>query len=598
MNNHTSNPDFSGIYAIDFEFSAPGGERPMVVCLVVGNLLTRERWHYSQADLQTMRQPPFPVHESVLVIAYYASAEMNCFLSLGWQLPINLLDLFTEFRCLTNGLPPAPGGSGLLGALNWYGLPAMDALEKKAMRELAMTGGPYTPEEMDALLDYCAEDVIALERLFPRMQPNIDWGRALLRGRYMKAATRMEFNGTPIDTQALSELNRYWSDIQDELIAEIDREYGLYDGRTFKMQRFAQYLGRHNIAWPLTPTGRLDLSEETFKDMARSYPQLMPLHELRTTLSKLRLSSLAVGKDGRNRCLLSAFRARTGRNQPSNAKFIFGPASWYRSLIRPRPGWGLAYIDWGQQEFGIAAALSGDKNMLAAYQSGDPYLSFAKQAGVVPENATKQSHPKERSQFKECALAVQYGMGEESLSLRIGQPVIQARALLRLHRKIYPVFWAWSDACLDYAMLYGKLWTVFGWEIHVGPNPNPRSLANFPMQANGAEMLRLACCMATEQEIRVCAPVHDALLIEAPLDHLEKAIKETQAILSEASAIVLNGFRLTTDVDVIRYPDRYVDERGVRMWETVWTLIDRIKHRESEYPRPEQGVTPVHTGSG
>jgi len=61
-----------------------------------------------------------------------------------------------------------------------------------------------------------------------------------------------------------------------------------------------------------------------------------------------------------------------------------------------------------------------------------------------------------------------------------------------------------------------QLWTVFGWTIHTGAKVNPRSLRNFPMQGNGAEMLRLACCFATEQGIRVCAPVHDALLIEAP----------------------------------------------------------------------------------
>src|SRR5262249_59241758 len=39
----------------------------------------------------------------------------------------------------------------------------------------------------------------------------------------------------------------------------------------------------------------------------------------------------------------------------------------------------------------------------------------------------------------------------------------------------------------------------FGWKVHVGPKANARSLANFPMQGNGAEMLRLACCLATER---------------------------------------------------------------------------------------------------
>src|SRR6476659_9940813 len=122
--------------------------------------------------------------------------------------------------------------------------------------------------------------------------------------------------------------------------------------------------------------------------MARAHPAVASLRELRSALSDLRLNDLAVGGDGRNRTILSAFRARTGRNQPSNSRFIFGPAVWLRSLIKPPPGHAVAYVDWSQQEFGIAAALSGDHNMQAAYQSGDPYLAFAKQAGAVPADAT------------------------------------------------------------------------------------------------------------------------------------------------------------------------------------------------------------------
>ena len=106
-------------------------------------------------------------------------------------------------------------------------------------------------------------------------------------------------------------------------------------------------------------------------------------------MGELRLEALAVGPDGRNRCLLSAFRSRTGRNQPSNSKFIFGPATWLRSLIKPEPGMALAYVDFSSQEMGIAAALSGDAALLEAYRSGDVYLSFAKQAGLAPPDATK-----------------------------------------------------------------------------------------------------------------------------------------------------------------------------------------------------------------
>jgi hypothetical protein len=110
-------------------------------------------------------------------------------------------------------------------------------------------------------------------------------------------------------------------------------------------------------------------------------------------------------------------------------------------------------------------------------------------------------------------LAVQYGMADRGLAFRIGEPPITARNLLAAHRHVYRKFWQWSDAAVDSAVLHGSLQTVFGWRIHVVAGFNARSLRNFPMQANGAEMLRLACCLATERGVEICAPVHDAVTV-------------------------------------------------------------------------------------
>jgi DNA polymerase I len=90
-------------------------------------------------------------------------------------------------------------------------------------------------------------------------------------------------------------------------------------------------------------------------------------------------------------------------------------------------------------------------------------------------------------------------------------------------------------------------------------------------------MLRLACCLGTEQGIEVCAPVHDALLICAPLDRLDADVRRMQDIMREASCIVLNGFQLGTDATVVRHPDRYMDERGTVMWERVMALLKRAE---------------------
>ena len=211
--------------------------------------------------------------------------------------------------------------------------------------------------------------------------------------------------------------------------------------------------------------------------------------------------------------------------------------------------------------------------MIAAYLSGDPYLAFGRQAGLIPPDGTKATHKFQRELCKQCVLAVQYGMEAVSLAARIGQPVIVGRDLLRAHRETFATFWRWSDAVLDTAMSTSVLHTAYGWHVHVGEDPNPRSLRNFAIQGNGAEMMRIAACLGTERGVEVCAPVHDAFLICAPLERLDADITLMRQAMAEASRAVLNGFEIGTDVSVVRFPDRYTDERGAVMWARVLELL-------------------------
>ena len=236
----------------------------------------------------------------------------------------------------------------------------------------------------------------------------------------------------------------------------------------------------------------------------------------------------------------------------------------------------MAYIDWKQQEFGIAAALSGDEAMQAAYITGDPYLAFAKQAGDVPEDGTKQSHPQQRALFKACVLGLQYGMGAYALAQSINKQTAVARRLLRLNQELYPTFWRFSDTVLDHTLLTGRVHTVLGWQQYFANDPNPRAIRNFPMQANGAEMLRLACCRATEADVEVVAPVHDAVMITSSVDRIEEDVTKMQAAMASASRTILGGFELTTDVDIVRWPGRFMDEdRGRAMWDKIMMIPGR-----------------------
>jgi DNA polymerase I len=238
---------FKEVWAVDFEFSSLPGENPEPVCLVAWELRSRHRLRLWRDQFRTT--PPYPTNPDVLLVAYYASAEISCHLALGWPLPDRVLDLFTEFRNRTNGIPTG-NGAGLLGALAYHGLDGIGALEKDEMRALVLRGGPWSDVERAQILDYCESDVAALARLLPAMLPKVDLPRALLRGRYMSAVARMERNGVPIDVGTFEPLKRNWSKIQDQLIEEIDADYGVFDGRTFKADRFATWLAKTKIPWP------------------------------------------------------------------------------------------------------------------------------------------------------------------------------------------------------------------------------------------------------------------------------------------------------------------------------------------------------------
>jgi DNA polymerase I len=75
--------------------------------------------------------------------------------------------------------------------------------------------------------------------------------------------------------------------------------------------------------------------------------------------------------------------------------------------------------------------------------------------------------------------------------------------------------------------------------------------------------------------------VHDALLIQAPLERLDEDIFRMRAHMEQASRIVLGGFTVRTDVVIVKHPDPYMDERGAEFWDTVMSLSDEEEKAKS-----------------
>jgi DNA polymerase-1 len=314
--------DFREVVLLDTEFVARDGDRVLPVCLVAHELQSGRRHRLFFDDPHATYENPLPVGGDILYVAYSAPAELSTFLALGWSLPEHVLDLFVEFRCATNGLTKANGSpveSSLIAALMHYGLDSMTVLEKVSMVDLILRGHPYSTEEQQLILDYCAQDVEALEKLLPVMLPGITLLYAIFRGWYTKAVANMEFSGIPIDVPNMNRLLSRWDALKEKLALDIEAEhaFGVYQGTRWSNDRFGSLLDRMGILneWPRTPSGLLCVEDEDiFEPMAMRFPALAPLRELRSTLTHLRQLKVTVGRDGRNRC-----------SQPRQADLLLAP---------------------------------------------------------------------------------------------------------------------------------------------------------------------------------------------------------------------------------------------------------------------------------
>ena len=161
---------------------------------------------------------------------------------------------------------------------------------------------------------------------------------------------------------------------------------------------------------------------------------------------------------------------------------------------------------------------------------------------------------------------------------------MEAEDLIRRHYNLYADFWQWSRRTIDTATLGLPLTTRCGWKLQYPPFSgavaSPRTAQNFPVQATGAEMMRYAAIHATEAGLSVCCPVHDAFLIEAPIERIDCDVTLLTRIMGDASEAILEiGRRIEADVKIARWPDSYFEKRGLDLFNTLVGELEGIESR-------------------
>lgn len=569
-------------HIIDFEFFSRIGNNPRPWCVA---------WHCVETGEEGIlwldgQDVPSPFPDEFRMIAHYALAELGCFLELGWQLPTEVIDTLPEFRVLRGQVPTSGGSWGLLAVASQLGITTMSSEHKESMRQLAM--GDEIPEHSrEDLMRYCMEDVRTGLAVWQALEPHVNTGEALLRGRYLKALARVERRGMCTDVDMVERLIRCMPEIREAAWAEARKEYPgvIDDNGRFSSKAWLEWCALVGIPWPRLKGGAPSLDADTFKKMSDRYPSVLTMAYARKLRGQGRKFEFPLGDDCRMRCMLSPFGSDTGRNQPSNSRFIFGASAWMRSVVKAGDDTVLAYVDFSAQEVGLAAALSGDEALIKDYQSGDPYMAFAIRAGAAPEGATKKSHPSARATYKTAALAIQYGICEEALGQNLGIPTPAARRLITAHQMAYPKYWRWRGAIVDEVMCGGTIATRYGWTRKVKPKDSANSIANFPVQAAGGEILRASVIALEEAGHRVVAPVHDALLVELELDCWEEALADVRYLMEAAAMAVTGGLRIPTDVELVSPLENYVDSRGAEFWEIAGWVTGRVPYRLQENER-------------
>ena len=183
-----------------------------------------------------------------------------------------------------------------------------------------------------------------------------------------------------------------------------------------------------------------------------------------------------------------------------------------------------------------------------------------------------------RKLYKNVTLGKGYGQTPQGLSKKVGIPLAAAQRAHHDFEKSFPRFTSWGIAQQDFfaANLYLK--NQVGWKLYSGPRVDnkPKVLLNFQAQSTGAAMLRLSIQLAIAKGIKVLAPIHDAMAIEAPRSKIRKHVFLTRRCMEEASAILLGGYRLRVDCDefditpgkrpVGADSNRFFEKDGWPMW--------------------------------
>jgi hypothetical protein len=572
---------------LDAEFNCTNEARFNVVCFaLISDKGSQKFWLYNklQCELFT-KYVQTHIDEGYIFVAFNVESEASALISMGIDpLKMKWIDLYLEYVMLSNHNNDISKGDQLIHGkvkrLPNHGLEKgsnslaaalfkllgihIDTDHKKIMRDLIISRpAEFSADEEIAIMNYCLSDVEHLPTLLKAITEKIikyvpkehlpTWrDEAHWRAEYAVRTAMMVRHGYPIDVEWVKNLTENIPALIRECAADINRQF---DKKPFKWNKtenryslnqavVKEWIANspHAKKWERTETGGYSLAEDSWKQFynySHDYPEFnfgaqmlryinFTQHLKGFTPSKGKASFWDyVGSDGMVRPYMNIYRAQSSRSQPSSTSFLFLKTGWMRSLCVPPKGKAMGAVDYSSQEFLIGALLARDRKMLDAYASGDVYLAYGKQIGLIPKEGTKQTHSAARDSQKPVILGWQFWTTGYGLAIQLNEisgtndwTDEKAQILLDSLDETYLTFSEFRKDQMDIYQHKKYVRLLDGYYMF-GSNPKFRSVGNCPTQGAGACVMRKAVQLAQDAGLTVVKTLHDALYIMFDSDDVE-----------------------------------------------------------------------------
>ena len=406
-----------------------------------------------------------------------------------------------------------------------------------------------TPKD---IVDYACEDADVTLRLYPILKEEMEKYEVTsvfthIEMPLLPVLARMERNGVRLDTAALEETGRNFTERMQQLETDIYELAGHEFTITSPKQVGAVLFDELQISAKVkkTKTGQYSTSEEVLESLRDKHPiveKILQHRALKKLLSTYveALPKLIHPETGHIHTSFNQAVTATGRLSSSNPNLQNIPVRGedgreIRRAFVPEEGEVFFSADYSQIELRIMAHLSEDEHMVADFNSGlDIHAATAARIFHKPVEEVDRD---ERRKAKTANFGIIYGISAFGLSERMGVSRGEAKELIENYFATYPKVREYMNESIERAKQTGYITTQFGRrrylaDINAG-NATVRGYAernavNAPIQGTAADIIKLAMVAIDRRlreeklQTRMILQVHDELNFSVPPTELEQ----------------------------------------------------------------------------